>query len=944
LVSQVTGWGHTKSGSSILAKALAVLAIVLIAASPILWSLGNVYAIPTAATLTEWTIPTPNSTPTGLALDPSGNCCWFVETSGNKVVQFDPSTDTFREWAIPTASSSTTSLATTTISGSIAIFGTEFTTNKVFLFFPNSGTFKEYTLPTADSGPEYISVEPPSAYVRAWFSEFGGPSNSYTRNSMGEIVYNVGSGVASLYEWTLPAAAGGGANGVLATAGDIWLAGVGAIVKWDRAAGQFTTWAIPAHPSTQAAFIDVDSLGQAWYTSRRLGASSTDNYVGVLRGDNTFKEWQIPTAGADPRVISLDPSQNPWIAEQGAGKVAQLDPSSGGTITPSAPATTAFAPVLGALTTTTTGGVAPSIANVAPTVNPNTGVTTGQFTEWALAASSHPHDVAVDASGNVWILESSINKVARLTISTPDFSLNASPGTLSIPQGGSATVTITGTSVLGYSGPVTLSITGSVPPDVTFSSFNPNPITIPSGGSTSATLTVNVASGASTGSSPITVSGTGGATHTTTFTLTITSGADFSLSLSSSSLSVSSGGSVTDIVTVTSIGPFNSLVDLTAESLPSGVHVGFSPSSVTPPAGGTITSTATISVDAGTPASTPTITITGTSGSLMHSQTLALTITLTPDFTLNADPASMTILQGTSGTSTITVGSTNAFSSVVTLTYSWIGTAPSEVSISLPGPITPPSGSTATSTLTVSAGSTSSTGSFTLSVTGASGSLTHSVNVGITINVASTTTASSTTTTPSAPTCLIATATYGSELAPEVQLLRNFRDNSILRTKAGSNFMVAFNAWYYSFSPYVAAYINTHLVERAVVKGVLYPMIGILFLTSGLFSATSAYPEIAALLSGLLASSLIGALYLGLPLSIVRTKIRRLAGSKTQRSLLKVLGAAFLIGAVGLLFGELFSYALLLTLTASTIVLSTLFASAVITSGVIAKRYSNLEK
>jgi len=216
--------------------------------------------------------------------------------------------------------------------------------------------------------------------------------------------------------------------------------------------------------------------------------------------------------------------------------------------------------------------------------------------------------------------------------------------------------------------------------------------------------------------------------------------------------------------------------------------------------------------------------------------------------------------------------------------------------------------------------------------------------VGITINVASTTTASSTTTTPSAPTCLIATATYGSELAPEVQLLRNFRENSILRTKAGSNFMVAFNAWYYSFSPYVAAYINTHSVERTIVKGVLYPMIGILYLTSGLFSATSAHPEIAALLSGLLASSLIGALYLGLPLSIVRAKIRRLTGSKTQRSLLKVLGAAFLIGAVGLLFGELFSYALLLTLTASTIVLSTLFASAVITSGVIAKRYSSLQK
>jgi hypothetical protein len=94
------------------------------------------------------------------------------------------------------------------------------------------------------------------------------------------------------------------------------------------------------------------------------------------------------------------------------------------------------------------------------------------------------------------------------------------------------------------------------------------------------------------------------------------------------------------------------------------------------------------------------------------------------------------------------------------------------------------------------------------------------------------TTSSSSTTTLGAPKCLIATATYGSELAPEVQLLRNFRDNSILKTSAGSNFMLAFNAWYYSFSPYVANYLNTHWVERTIMKGVLYPLVGMLYLTS----------------------------------------------------------------------------------------------------------------
>ena len=54
--------------------------------------------------------------------------------------------------------------------------------------------------------------------------------------------------------------------------------------------------------------------------------------------------------------------------------------------------------------------------------------------------------------------------------------------------------------------------------------------------------------------------------------------------------------------------------------------------------------------------------------------------------------------------------------------------------------------------------------------------------------------------------CLIATATFGSELAPEVQKLREIRDNSLLQTESGEKFMNSFNDFYYSFSPIVADY------------------------------------------------------------------------------------------------------------------------------------------
>jgi hypothetical protein len=159
-----------------------------------------------------------------------------------------------------------------------------------------------------------------------------------------------------------------------------------------------------------------------------------------------------------------------------------------------------------------------------------------------------------------------------------------------------------------------------------------------------------------------------------------------------------------------------------------------------------------------------------------------------------------------------------------------------------------------------------------------------------------------------------------------------------MKTQSGSNFMVAFNAWYYSFSPYVANYLTTHWVERTIMKGVLYPLVGILYLTSNLYSITSAYPELAVLLSGLLASSLIGGFYLGLPISLLRAKVRRLRGLKAQSLLEKFLGVSLLGGMAALLLGEILSSPLLLMVSSATVVLSTLFLFAALTSARVAKR------
>ena len=73
--------------------------------------------------------------------------------------------------------------------------------------------------------------------------------------------------------------------------------------------------------------------------------------------------------------------------------------------------------------------------------------------------------------------------------------------------------------------------------------------------------------------------------------------------------------------------------------------------------------------------------------------------------------------------------------------------------------------------------------------------------------------------------CLIATATYGSELAPQVQQLRELRDTKILQTESGKSFMSSFNEFYYSFSPTIADYERENPIFKESMKLSLTPML-----------------------------------------------------------------------------------------------------------------------
>ncbi len=88
--------------------------------------------------------------------------------------------------------------------------------------------------------------------------------------------------------------------------------------------------------------------------------------------------------------------------------------------------------------------------------------------------------------------------------------------------------------------------------------------------------------------------------------------------------------------------------------------------------------------------------------------------------------------------------------------------------------------------------------------------------------------------------CLIATATYGSELAPQVQTLRELRDNKLLQTESGSAFMESFNDFYYSFSPIIADYERENPLFREAVKLAITPLVSSLSILNNVDMETEA--------------------------------------------------------------------------------------------------------
>jgi len=258
--------------------------------------------------------------------------------------------------------------------------------------------------------------------------------------------------------------------------------------------------------------------------------------------------------------------------------------------------------------------------------NPTTGTSV-----LTLTASS----TATTGSATVTITGTSSTLTATTTIAltvsaaaSPNFTIAASPTSVTVTQGSSATSTITITSTGGFSSATTLSASG-LPSGVT-ASFSTNPVTPAANGSATSTLTLTASSTATTGAATVTITGTSGSTsHSTTIALTVNAAAtspNFTLSVSPSSLTVDDGGNASLTLTITSVDGFHSSVELSVNAFPSGVSATATANPVSVPANSSSNVTITFSASRRAPTGTSTIILYGTSGSITNSTNITLTV------------------------------------------------------------------------------------------------------------------------------------------------------------------------------------------------------------------------------------------------------------------------------------------------------------------------------
>jgi len=880
--------------------------------------------------LSEWNVPTAGGGPWWITYDQSGKI-WFTENVTNKIGRFDPTTNTFTEWSIPGGGSPRYISTTQVMVGGTnftRVYFTLYSSNQIASFDSWNETFHEWPL-ASGSNPLGLYVD---VNETVWFTESG-------RDVIGSLAPDRNQ----LTEWTLPGATGTAGSPLLRPWGIyaqpvltgvfhnitdryVWFteANGNSVGRLQASNGALTIWSLNllnVIPGLQYGPTDitVDSTtpGNVQFTD------SLADRLSVLTnaGGGVYKEYTLPShlSLAKPTSLSIDNERGvTWFTEFNAGNIGIANTTTlavpyippAPTISTITPTITIPVPII------TTGVNGTSLVQNPQTSTITSSQSTQAITEYSLPNSTaRPNSITVDPSGNVWFTESNpaVNKIGRL--STPYvFQVSASPTEQVTSQNGTVSYTVSVSLISGTAAPVELSLQ-NVPMNVT-AYLNPMAGTPPF----TSTLTVSTSQLTTPGTYTIDVVGASGTQNeTSAVTLTVQgptppAAFDYSIEVTGpSTLTVQQGQATAFNLQTLVVSGSTQTVDLSVSGLPPDASFSLSTTSGEPPFGTTLS----VQTSLNTPGGSYPIVITGVSdGGQPHhpAQPVVLVVSEVPrDFSLTS-VNSVNLVQGSRIYVPVTVTALGYFQSNVSLTGSFSPSVSGMSASFSPSSVVPPLNGTAQVVMEITAVQNTAGVPYQLTITGTSSapSLTHQITLDVNVSP-----------------CLIATASFGSATSPEVQFLRNFRDNQIMSTFAGSTFMEVFNSWYYSFSPDVAHFENTHSIIRSGIRMALYPLIAILHLGSWTFSLLASMPEVAVLLTGILTSFLIGLAYCALPLFLLLIALRRRVTIRMARTIRQCVTASLVI-AIGIFaISEVFVLSPTMMVATAGVVLSALMLGAI---------------
>ena len=348
--------------------------------------------------LHTWQIPTPNSLPSGLAIDPAVGKVYVAQFDGGKIAELDPATDVITEWAVGSGPNHL-------IWNLGDVYFSESTGDRLARLSPSFGTYSSEALPTLGSFPQGLamaSVTPD----QIWFSELMG--NRVGRLSLTGFVFDALLPTFPMHQTVAPQESGVSATSTFVsprvTPGNLGLAPA-AVFTPTINNGPFNEWSLanayfgPSMPETVA----VDVNGHLWI------ANSVQNVLAKLDpGSDTLLLFDLP--GDSVAVdLALDDTNHVWFTEGYAHRIGRLDVLTQEVVEWATP--TIGQPL--SLTLDADGRVwfTEREGERIGVLDPVTNI----ITEYQLPPDTHPLELALDPAGNVWFSAERGNYIGRIS-------------------------------------------------------------------------------------------------------------------------------------------------------------------------------------------------------------------------------------------------------------------------------------------------------------------------------------------------------------------------------------------------------------------------------------------------------------------------------------------------------------------------------------------------